>query len=123
MDEPPHTRTGGGAHDDGRPVDVGPQHRPGIIYTERVDAGDVVDHRAPSHRRREGVLVEQVAANWHRAEPPQRFLGRARAGERHDLVAPGYEPLDERATDHAAAARDEDAAHESLRSADEKLMK
>ena len=48
-------------------------------------------------------------------------LGELRRGlvgarERDDLVAARHEALDERAADHPAAARDEDAAHEMERS-------
>ena len=107
----------------GGPSTLVRQHRPGIGDAQRVDAGHVVDHRAPRHRRGERVLVEQLAA--HGAAPSPRSVssdGRERASADH-LVARGHEPLDERATDDAAAARDEDAAHVSLRSAEEKLMK
>ena len=42
--------------------------------------------------------------------------GRVGARERHHVVPAPDEPLDERAADHPAAARDEDAAHEMERS-------
>jgi hypothetical protein len=44
-----------------RAIDVGPAHRLGIAHAQLVDAGHVVDDRAPVHRLGEHVLVDQLA--------------------------------------------------------------
>ena len=72
--------------------------------------------RAALHAAHERVLVERVAAHDLGAAARQRVGCRVRARERDDVVPAHDEPLDERATDHSAATRDEDAAHEVERS-------
>ena len=97
-------------------VDVDAPHRLGVVDAELVDAGDVEGQVGAVHAARERVDVERVAAHDLRAALCELRRGLVGARERDDLVAARHEALDERAADHPAAARDEDAAHEMERS-------
>ena len=68
------------------------------------------------HAAHQRVVVEHVAARDLGAAARAARRGLVGARERDDIVAALHEALDERAADHPAAARDEDAAHEMERS-------
>jgi hypothetical protein len=114
VDQAPHSRRGGGTDGRHRAVDVDAPHRFGILDAERVDAGDVEGQLGALHAAHQGGLVEHVAARHLGAAALQRDGGRVRAGERDDIVSARHQALDERAADHSAAARDEDARHETV---------
>ena len=116
MDQARHAGRGGGADGRHRAVDVDAPHRLGILDAERVDAGDVEGELGALHAAHQRGLVEHVAARDLGAAALQRGGGLVGARERDDVVSARHEALDERAADHPAAARDEDAAHEIERS-------
>ena len=97
-------------------VHVDAPHRLGILDAELVDARDVEGEVGAVHAARERVDLERVAAHDLGAVLGELGCGLVGARERGDLVAALHEALDERAADHPAAARDEDAAHEMERS-------
>ena len=66
--------------------------------------------------RAERLDVDRVAARDLRPAPGELRRRLVGARQRDDVVPACHEALDERAADHPAAARDEDAAHEMERS-------
>ena len=116
MDQARDAGPGGGADRRDGAVDVDAPHRLGVLDAELVHAGDVEGERRAVHPPDQRGLVERVAAHDLGAAVLQRGGGRVGARERDDVVSARDEALDERAADHPAAARDEDAAHEAERS-------
>ena len=106
---------GGGADRRHGAVDVDAPHRLGVVDAELVDARDVEGQVGAVHAASERVDVERVAAHDLRAALGELHRGLVGARQRDHLVAARHQALDERAADHPAAARDEDAAHEMER--------
>jgi hypothetical protein len=104
-------------------VHVDAPHRLGVVDAELVDARDVEGEVGAVHAARERVCVEGVAARDLGAALGELRRSLVGASEGDDLVAALHEALDERAADHPAAARDEDAAHETERSEAENLRR
>ena len=117
------SRPGGGADRCHRAVDVDAPHRLGVVDAQRVDAGDVEGELGALHAACQRGLVEHVPARHLGAAALQRGGGRVGARERDHVVSARHEALDERAADHPAAAGDEDATHEVVRSEAENFMR
>jgi hypothetical protein len=97
-------------------VHVDAPHRRGVVDAQLVDPRDVEGEVGAVHAARQRVGVEGVAAHDLGAALGERGRGLVGARQGHDLVAARDQALHERAADHPAAARDEDAAHEMERS-------